>query len=87
MPRTLPAVSGDRVHLSQVLLNLVMNAMDASSHAPDARHRVSSGASFVAADQCCDVTVSDDGPGIPPDEINHIFDAFVTSKSDGIGIG
>jgi signal transduction histidine kinase len=87
VPRTLPAVCGDRVHLSQVLLNLVMNAMDASTHAPDARHRVSIGASVVAADQCCDVTVSDDGPGIAPEEINRIFDPFVTSKSDGIGIG
>jgi signal transduction histidine kinase len=87
VPRTLPPVCGDRVHLSQVLLNLVMNAMDASAHAPDARHRVSIGASVVAADQCCDVTVSDDGPGIPPDEINRIFDPFVTSKSDGMGIG
>ena len=48
---------------------------------------MSIGASVVAADQCCDVTVSDDGPGIPPDEINRIFDPFVTSKSDGIGIG
>jgi two-component system, LuxR family, sensor kinase FixL len=87
VPRTLPAVCGDRVHLSQVLLNLVMNAMDASAHAPDARHRVSVGASAVAANHCCDVTVSDDGPGIPPEEINRIFDPFVTSKSDGIGIG
>ena len=33
------------------------------------------------------MTVSDDGPGIPPEEINRIFDPFVTSKSDGIGIG
>ena len=87
VPRTLPAVSGDRVHLSQVLLNLVLNAIDASAQARDARHRVSIGASVVAANQCCDVTVSDDGPGIPPDEINKIFDPFVTSKTDGIGIG
>jgi two-component system, LuxR family, sensor kinase FixL len=87
VPRTLPLVCGDRVHLSQVLINLVMNAMDASTHAPDARHRVSIGASVVEADQCCDVTVSDDGPGIAPEEINRIFDPFVTSKSDGIGIG
>jgi two-component system sensor kinase FixL len=87
VPRTLPAVCGDRVHLSQVLLNLVMNAMDASAHAQDARHRVSIGARVVAANHCCDVTVSDDGPGIPPEEINRIFDPFVTSKSDGIGIG
>lgn len=87
VPRSLPLVCGDRVHLSQVLLNLVMNAIDASAHAHNARHRVSIGASVVASNQCCDVTVSDDGPGIPPDEINRIFDPFVTSKTDGIGIG
>src|SRR6185503_15952744 len=87
VPRSLPMVRGDRVHLSQVLLNLVMNAMDASAHAHDARHRVSIGASLIAADHCCDVTVSDDGPGIPPEEMNRIFEPFVTSKSEGIGIG
>jgi C4-dicarboxylate-specific signal transduction histidine kinase len=87
VPRSLPLVYGDRVHLSQVLINLVMNAMDASAHAHNARHRVSIGASVVAADRCCDVTVSDDGPGIPPEEISRIFDPFVTSKSEGIGIG
>jgi signal transduction histidine kinase len=87
VPRSLPLVYGDRVHLSQVLINLVMNAIDASAHAQNPRHRVSIGASAVAASKCCVVTVSDDGPGIPPDEINRIFDPFVTSKSDGIGIG
>jgi two-component system sensor kinase FixL len=87
VPRSLPPVCGDRVHLSQVLLNLVMNAIDASAHAHNRRPRVSIGASLIAADHCCDVTVSDDGPGIPPEEINRIFDPFVTSKSEGIGIG
>jgi PAS domain S-box-containing protein len=87
VPRSLPLVCGDRVHLSQVLLNLVMNALDASAHAHHARHRVSIGASLIAADHCCEVTVSDDGPGIPPEEMNRIFDPFVTSKSEGIGIG
>jgi len=64
-----------------------MNAMDASAHARDARHRVSIGVSLRATERCCEVTVSDDGPGIPPEELNRIFDPFVTSKSDGIGIG
>jgi two-component system, LuxR family, sensor kinase FixL len=87
VPRTLPPVCGDRVHLSQVLLNLVMNAMDAGAHANETRHRVSIGASVVAAGGCCDVSVSDTGPGIPPDQFNRIFEPFFTSKSEGMGIG
>jgi signal transduction histidine kinase len=87
VPRTLPPVNADRVHLSQVLVNLVMNAMEASAHTGDMRHRVSIGASFVPATGCCEVWVSDSGPGIPPDQLNRIFDAFVTSKHEGMGMG
>ncbi|HEY4370096.1 MAG TPA: ATP-binding protein [Steroidobacteraceae bacterium] len=87
MPRTLPPICGDRVHLSQVLLNLVMNAMDASTLANDACQRVSISASVIAATGCCDVCVSDTGSGIPPDQLNRIFEPFVTSKSEGMGMG
>jgi C4-dicarboxylate-specific signal transduction histidine kinase len=87
VPATLPLVRGDRVHLSQVLLNLVMNAMDARSHADDVRHRVSIQATFVPASGWCEVCVSDTGPGILPDQLDKIFEPFVTTKDDGMGMG
>jgi signal transduction histidine kinase len=87
VPQTLPPVWGDRVHLSQVLLNLVMNAMDASAQPGEARQRVSIRASVAAAGGCCEVCVSDTGPGIPPDELDRIFEPFVTSKHEGMGMG
>jgi two-component system sensor kinase FixL len=85
VPQTLPPVWADRVHLSQVLLNLVMNAMDASAQPGEVRQRVSIRASVAAG--CCEVCVSDSGPGIPPDQLDRIFEPFVTSKHDGMGIG
>jgi two-component system, LuxR family, sensor kinase FixL len=88
VPGTLPPVHADRVHLSQVLINLIMNAIDASAHARGAgRGRVSITASFNAASGCCEVCVSDTGPGIPPDQLNRVFDPFFTSKREGMGIG
>jgi signal transduction histidine kinase len=87
VPRALPAVRGDRVHLSQVLLNLVLNAMEAGAQAGEARQRVSIRARFDAASGCCEVCVSDSGPGIPPDQLNLIFEPFFTSKSEGMGMG
>jgi two-component system, LuxR family, sensor kinase FixL len=86
IPRTLPQVFGDPVQLSQVLLNLVMNAIDAIMEANDARRRVRVEAT-VGADQRCEISVSDTGPGIPPDALDRIFDPFVTAKSEGLGIG
>ena len=86
VPRTLPAVFGDRVQLSQVLLNLVMNAIDAMMEANDAPRRVLVEAT-VGGDQCCEVSVSDTGPGIPLDALDRIFDPFFTAKTEGLGIG
>lgn len=87
VPHTLPPVCGDRIHLSQVLLNLVLNAIDASTQARETRQRVSISANLADAGSCCEVCVSDSGPGIPPDQLNRIFDPFVTSKSEGMGMG
>jgi signal transduction histidine kinase len=82
----LPPVLGDRVHLSQVLLNLVMNAMDATVRARDARRRVLIEAR-VDANGACEIAVSDTGPGVPPEQLDEIFEAFFTSKAEGMGIG
>ena len=86
VPPTLPAVFGDRVQLSQVLLNLVMNAIDAMMEANDAPRRVLVEAT-LGGDRCCEVSVSDTGPGIPQDRLDRIFDPFFTAKTEGLGIG
>jgi signal transduction histidine kinase len=83
----LPLVSGDRLHLSQVLLNLVTNGIHAvHSRAPDARHvvveaRADNGRGDV------EMTVRDSGPGIPEGILDRVFGAFFTTKPDGMGIG
>jgi PAS domain S-box-containing protein len=83
---SLPPVFGDRVQLSQVLLNLVMNAMDATTKARDARRRIVIDARPDGSG-ACEISVSDTGPGIPPDQLEDIFEAFFTSKADGMGVG
>jgi signal transduction histidine kinase len=82
----LPPALGDRVQLQQVVLNLVLNAVEAASHSGAERHEVSvvsspGGAGYVV------VTVRDSGPGIPPEHVDRVFDAFFTTKPGGIGIG
>jgi signal transduction histidine kinase len=86
VPRTLPAVCADRVQLSQVLLNLIMNAIEAVTADAGSQRRVSI-AAHVGADSCCEVSVTDTGPGIPPDQLDRIFEPFVTAKAQGMGIG
>jgi PAS domain S-box-containing protein len=86
VPGTLPPVRADRVHLSQVLLNLIMNAMEAVTAHTGVQRRVSVEA-HVGADGCCEISVTDTGPGIPPDQLDRIFEPFVTAKPNGMGIG
>jgi two-component system sensor kinase FixL len=86
VPGTLPPVRADRVHLSQVLLNLIMNAIEAVNAGDGPQRRVSIEA-HVDGDRCCEISVTDTGPGIPPDQLDRIFEPFVTAKAHGMGIG
>ena len=78
-------VSGDEVLLQQVLVNLVMNAMDAMSQTPPARRILMVSTNVRGAD--VDVSVRDTGTGLPPDLDGKLFTPFVTTKSHGMGIG
>ncbi|MBR1202982.1 sensor histidine kinase [Bradyrhizobium sp. AUGA SZCCT0051] len=83
-PQTL-RVKGDPVQLQQVILNLVVNSMDAMGKMPYGRTiigrtEVNGGASAV-------ISICDSGPGIPTDRLNEIFDPFFTTKEQGMGIG
>jgi PAS domain S-box-containing protein len=82
----LPVIQGDRVHLQQVLLNLVINAMEAVSHQPPER-RLLTVSTSLTADGAVEITVSDSGPGIEPDSLPHLFEPFFTTKKSGIGMG
>ena len=81
----LPPVRGDRIQLQQVLLNIVLNAVDAMKLlAPDSRHLT---VRTKRDEGSVRVAVSDCGPGIDADEIQRIFEPFYTTKRDGLGMG
>lgn len=82
----LPLVSGDRVQLQQVILNLLLNAAEALSDVAD-RPREVVMSTERDADACVRVTVRDAGPGIAAAHFDRIFDAFHTTKPRGTGMG
>jgi signal transduction histidine kinase len=81
----LAPVLGDRVHLQQVLLNLLMNALAAVSTMPREHRRVRVSTSQHDGD--VRLAVTDTGTGIPPDHLRQIFEPFYTTKSEGGGMG
>jgi C4-dicarboxylate-specific signal transduction histidine kinase len=83
-PEPLP-VLGDRVQLQQVILNLVVNGIDAMRDTP-VKNRIISIQSSRAGN-FAELSVSDSGPGIPEDNLNEIFEPFFTSKAEGMGMG
>jgi C4-dicarboxylate-specific signal transduction histidine kinase len=82
----LPAVTGDRVQLQQVLLNLVMNALDAMSTLSD-RPRVVRIRTAKTEPNSILVAVEDSGVGLDPKQMARLFDAFYTTKAEGLGMG
>ena len=82
----LPEVSGNRIQLQQVVLNLTMNAIEAMS-AMNGRERVLRLKTAVHRPDGVLVTVEDSGPGIDAKDVERIFDALFTTKSKGMGMG
>ena len=82
----LPRVLADRVQLQQVILNLVMNAVEAMSPVTD-RARVLRVACELCRPSNVLLTVEDSGTGIEPDNMDRIFETFYTTKSHGMGMG
>ncbi len=94
---SLPLVYANRDQLIQVFLNLVKNAAEAVSDTPDPKISVmtafrpgiklSVGSSRERVSLPLEFTIKDNGPGIPTDLIPHLFDPFITTKTNGSGLG
>ena len=82
----LSPVSADRVQLQQVVLNLVMNAMDAMSSVVERERQLVITTQNLGGEQV-QVTVEDVGTGLEPDKLARIFEPFYTTKSGGMGMG
>jgi C4-dicarboxylate-specific signal transduction histidine kinase len=82
----LPQVPANQVQLRQVLVNLIMNAVDAMSTV-ETRARVLRIKTEVHKLNGVLITVEDSGTGIDPENLDRIFDTFFTTKSDGMGMG
>ncbi len=81
----LTPIQGDRVHLQQVLLNLLINGMDAVGDLPPDRRRLR--VRTAQWNGQVELGVNDRGAGIEPDRLSHIFEAFYTTKGKGLGMG
>jgi C4-dicarboxylate-specific signal transduction histidine kinase len=84
-PEALP-VRADPIHMQQVIINLVMNGMDAMQGAP-APHNLTIRTRRKAESNFAEVMISDSGTGIRKENLAHIFDPFVTTKKQGTGLG
>ena len=83
-PDALP-ILGDRIQLQQVILNLVVNAIDAMADMPSENRIISIRTSRV--EDFAELSVSDRGSGIPEDKLKEVFEPFFTSKAEGMGMG
>jgi signal transduction histidine kinase len=86
LARDLPRVLGDRVQLQQVVLNLLLNGLDAM-HAVEGRPRELLIRTHPEAHERVRVAVQDSGSGIDPQVADRIFEAFYTTKRSGLGMG
>ena len=78
-------ILGDRIQLQQVILNLVVNGIDAMKNTPSENRIITIRTSRV--ENFAELSVSDRGPGIPEDKLEEVFEPFFTSKAEGMGMG
>jgi two-component system, LuxR family, sensor kinase FixL len=87
LPDSLPLIEGERVKLQQLLLNLILNAIEALVPVERQPRVIRIQTPDSSSDDVLEIRISDNGIGLSPDRLTRIFDPFVTSKSDGIGLG
>ncbi len=78
-------VAGDKVHLQQLLLNLILNGMDATAQL--SKNRKLTISTSLLEGKAVEMTVADNGPGIPAEKLARVFDFFFSTKPDGMGLG
>ena len=81
----LPMVFADSPSLEQVILNLIVNGMDAMNETPQRARQIT--VKTQRGGGCVVVAVADRGPGIPPEGMSRLFESFYTTKRDGVGLG
>jgi PAS domain S-box-containing protein len=82
----LPLVEGDRVQLQQVILNLILNAVEAMSSVSEGSRELLISTTQAGSDSVL-ARVRDSGPGLDPDSVDRLFEAFYTTKPGGMGMG
>jgi signal transduction histidine kinase len=89
LPEYLPPVVGDRVQLQQVLLNLIVNGMDAMNTVEESQRVLTIGGRRETRDGKSEalLSVQDAGTGLKPEEMDRLFEAFYTTKPEGMGMG
>jgi C4-dicarboxylate-specific signal transduction histidine kinase len=84
--KALPIITGDRVQLQQVVLNLILNALQAmGTVSEDARQMLITTSQTQLNDLC--IGVQDTGPGLSPENLSRLFEPFYTTKPNGMGMG
>ena len=86
LAKGLPLARGDRVQLQQIVLNLIMNAVEAMSDAPTGPRDLLISTAEDQSDGVL-VAVRDSGPGLNPESLERLFDPFYTTKASGMGMG
>jgi PAS domain S-box-containing protein len=83
----LPLVMGDRIQIQQVVLNLIMNACEAIAGSAGNTRQIDVATRLLANEAAVEILVRDSGGGIPDGELERIFQPFVTTKANGLGLG
>jgi signal transduction histidine kinase len=82
----LPPIVGERIQLQQVILNLILNAVEAMAGLEEGARELQIRTEKDVAGGVL-VAVLDSGPGLDPTSVEHVFDPFYTTKADGMGMG
>jgi C4-dicarboxylate-specific signal transduction histidine kinase len=86
LAKDLPIIAGDRVQLQQVVLNLVLNALQAMGAVSQGARQVIITTRQIESNDLC-VGVQDTGPGLSPETLSRLFEPFYTTKPNGMGMG
>jgi PAS domain S-box-containing protein len=86
LAETLPVIQGDRVQMQQVILNLLINAIEAMSGMSEGPRELLISTRDIETDGVL-VAVRDSGPGIAPESVDRLFESFYTTKPTGLGMG